>query len=127
LPVPLREVVEISERANAVRGEPYLLVELGDGRQFALADIGVAFPPVMPNVPQAPEMPQVVCLRDFHTVHGQLEHMIYAHPEERPPREALDMVALALAILEGARHIGYDISDEERALEALLSEIERRR
>ena len=126
LKLPVREIAGVVERQNAVTGQPYLLVELGDGRELALAEAGIAFPPSVPAVPQAPTMPPVVCMRDFDALQRQLARALAEQPEGRPPREVLDAVAVGIGILEGARRIGLDISEEERRLDGLLGELERR-
>ncbi len=127
LPLPAHELTEAVERQNTTMEEPYLLVELGDGREVALSSMGFAFAPISPNVPQAPPIPPVVCLADFRTIQEKLRHQAFDHPEEKLSRTVLDLMVLALGILEGARHIGLDISHEERQLEAVLGELEKRR
>lgn len=122
-----KELTEVLERVNAETNEPYLLVEFGDGRELALGSMGVAFPPVAPDVPQAPPLPPVVCLADFGAVFGQLQHVAVAHRDQKLDRTGLDMMMLALGILDGARRVGFDVGEEERALEAVLTELERRR
>jgi len=126
LPLPMTEVVSATERENRETHRPYLLIAFGDGKEIALADVGVAFPPVVPNVLQAPELPGVVCLQDFRLVLDQLQHQAVDHPEQKLARSTLDMMVFALAILEGARRIGFDISEEERVLEKVLAELEKR-
>ena len=126
LPLPLTEVVSATERENAQTRRPYLLIGFGDGKEIALADVGVAFPPVVPNVPQTPELPGVVCLQDFRLVLDQLQHQALDHPEQKLQRATLDLMVFALAILEGARRIGFDVSEEERLLEQTLTELEKR-
>lgn len=127
LPLPLRELVSVAERQNLQTGQPYLLLELGDGRELALAEMGVAFPPIAPQVPQAPPLPPVVCLKDFAAVLAQLQHLAFEHPEEKLDRTGLDLMVLGLGILQGARHLGFDIGEEERALDAVLTALEKRR
>jgi hypothetical protein len=125
LRLPVAGASEVLERTNAQTGRPYLLVELEDGREFALCDAGIAFAPVRPG--GGPELPSVVCLKDFGTVRDRVAHQLFGHRDEKPGRETLDAVMLALGILEGARRVGFDISVEERDLELLLTELERRR
>ena len=120
-------MVAAEERENGQTHRPYLMLRFGDGHEIALADIGVAFPPVAPAVPQAPALPPVVCLQDFRAVYAQLQHQAIDHPEQKLDRSVLDAMVLGLGILEGARRVGFDISEEERALEAVLSELEKRR
>ena len=127
LALPVQGLVAVEERANVVSGAPYMFVELGDGRQLALCEAGVAFPPAPPPLPQAPQLPPVVCLADYRVVLAQLRHQALDHPEAKMERAVVDLMAAALGILEGARRAGFEISQEERELEAVLSELEKRR
>ena len=127
LRLPLADLVAAEERENSQTHRSYLTLRFGDGHEIAVADIGVAFPPVAPAVHQAPQLPPVVCLQDFRSAHAQLHHQAVDHPEQKLERATLDVMVLALGILEGARRVGFDISQEERALEAVLSELEKRR
>ena len=127
LGLSLKELVAAEERTNAESGMPYLMLRFGDGSEVALAEMGVAFPPVAPNVPQAPELPPVVCLKDFRAVLAHLQHQAVAHREEKLDRSSLDLVVLALGILEGARAVGFEVSEEERALDEVLGGLEKRR
>jgi hypothetical protein len=123
----VKDVVGAEDRVNAESRVPYLMVRFGDGMEIALADIGVAFAPVAPPVPQAPLLPPVVCLQDFRAVFAQLQHQALEHPDQKPTRSTLDMMVLALGILEGARRVGFEISGEERALDEVLTALEKRR
>ena len=127
LRLALAELVAAEVRENPQTRQPYLMLGFGDGHEIAIADIGIAFAPVAPAVPQAPELPPVVCLRDFRAAYAQLHHQAVEHPEQKLDRTLLDVMVLALGILEGARRVGFDVSEEERALEAVLTELERRR
>ncbi|MGC4116238.1 MAG: hypothetical protein QM765_17000 [Myxococcales bacterium] len=128
LHVPVTDLVTVEERPNSQTGMPYLLLGFGDGREIAIADIGIAFPAVTPSgVPQAPTLPPVVCFQDYRAAYAQLRHHVDDHPDEKPDRSVLDLMMLALGILEGARVAGFDISREERELEAVLTELEKRR
>ncbi len=125
--LPAAEMTQAVARTNSQTGHPYLLIELGDGRELALCDAGIAFPPVAPAVPQAPEMPPVTCLSDFAQLTSHLSHLLYGHPDDKPGRETLDIVAVCLGILDGARRVGFDISREEKQLDQLLEELEKRK
>jgi hypothetical protein len=113
-------------RATA-EGEPYLLLLFEDGRQLALARAGVAFPPDTRNAGPLPGLPQVVCWRDFAAVEDRIRHVLEAHPDEPVGREVLDMIRFCIALLDGARAVGFDVGEEERRLERSLSEVERRK
>ncbi|HEY3450442.1 MAG TPA: hypothetical protein VGK67_29070 [Myxococcales bacterium] len=127
LQIRLSELVAVEERPNSQSGVPYLMLGFGDGHEIAIADIGIAFAAVTPAVPHAPTLPPVVCMQDFLAAYAQLRHHVVDHPDEKPDRSVLDLMVLALGILEGARVAGFDISREERELDAVLSELEKRR
>ena len=107
-------------------GEPYVVVVLDDGRQFALAPSGIAFPPVYDNSGPLAGMPEVVCFRDFNAVAGQAEHALFEHPDEKPSRELLDLLRYCIALVDGARAIGFAVDREEQKVERLTEELERR-
>ncbi len=128
LRLDLATLVAAEERTNTQTGAPYLMLGFGDGHEIAVADLGIAFPAATPAaLPQAPTLPPVVCLQDYRAAHAQLRHYVVDHPGERPDRSVLDLMALALGILEGARVAGFDVSSEERELDAVLTELEKRR
>jgi hypothetical protein len=127
LRVALGEITQVSPRMNAQTQRPYLLLQLVDQRELALCDAGIAFPPVAPVDAGGPGLPPVVCLKDYQTVRDAIAHALFGHPGEQPGREAVEAVMLAIAILEGARRIGFEVGEEERELDLLLTELERRR
>jgi hypothetical protein len=55
-----------------------------------------------------------------------VDHYLYDHPDEPPPRETLNLIMICIATLDGARSVGFDVSDLEGELEKSLNEIERR-
>jgi hypothetical protein len=69
----------------------------------------------------------VVCLKDFFTLKGRIEHYLHEHADEPPPRESLDMIMICIAVLDGARAVGLAVGDLEHDLEKLLDEVERKR
>jgi len=71
-------------------------------------------------------LPPVVCLRDYLTLKQRVDHHLYDHPDQPPPRECLDLVMICIATLDGARAVGFDVGDLEGELEKSLAEIERR-
>jgi hypothetical protein len=73
------------------------------------------------------DLPPVVCLRDFFTLKQRIDHYLFEHRDEAPTREALDLVMICIATLDGARAVGFDVGDLEGELEKSLTEIERRR
>jgi hypothetical protein len=124
---PWREFQAFEEKVHPETKDTYLVFLFEDGRQIALVDPGgVAFAPSAANTGPLKDLPPVVCLRDFLTLKQRVDHHLYAHPDEAPPREALDAVMLCIAILDGARAMGFDIGDLEGDLEKSLNELERR-
>lgn len=121
------DVAAFEEKVHPETNDAYLVLLFENGRQIALVDPGgVAFQPSTVNTGPLPDLPPVVCIRDFQTLEGRIEHYLYVHPDEPPPRECLDLVMICLAILDGARAIGFDVGDLEEKLERSLREIERR-
>jgi hypothetical protein len=121
------DLAGFEEKTHPETQENYLVLLFEDGKQIALVDPGgVAFAPSLENTGPLPGSPPVVCLRDFHTLKPRIDHYLYDHPDEPPPKETLDLVMLCIAILDGARAVGFDIADLEGELEKSLSDIERR-
>ena len=115
------------EKIHPETQEPYLVLFFESGLQLALVDPGgIAFAPSTENSGPIESLPQVVCLRDFLTLKNRIDHYLYDHPDQPPPRECLDMVMICIATLDGARALGFDVSDLEGELEKSLREIERR-
>ena len=122
-----RDLAAFEEKIHPETQDSYLVLLFEDGKQIALVDPGgVAFAPSMENTGPLRDSPPVVCLRDFQTLKPRIDHYLYGHPDEPPPKETLDVVMLCIAILDGARAVGFDIADLEGELEKSLSEIERR-
>ena len=115
------EISEAKERTTPLRPAPYLVVVLQDGRQVALADVGFAFAPSIASTGPLPELPETFCFRDFrHLTHGVAALLA----EDGREKEALAGVMLAIALLDGARVLGFEVDREERALESLLKQLE---
>src|SRR4051812_12310029 len=127
LRVPWRELKGFEEKTHPETKDTYLVFLFEDGRQIALVDPGgVAFEPSTANTGPLKDLPPVVCLRDFLTLKQRVDHYLYSHPDEPPPKEALDLVMISIAILDGARAIGFDVAEIEGELEKSLHELERR-
>jgi hypothetical protein len=125
--VPWRDLAAFEEKIHPETKESYLVLMFENGTQLALVDPGgVAFAPSTANSGPVDGLPPVVCLRDFLTLKQRIDHYLYDHPDEPPPRECLDLVMICIATLDGARNIGFDVSDLEGELEKSLREIERR-
>jgi hypothetical protein len=120
-------VASASEQRDADTGRPYLSLELGHGGALALADQGIAFAPSTAATGPLPGLPRAVCLRDLAAVEGRLTHFLLGHPGEPPEQAHLDAFLFCLAVVDGARAVGFDVGPEERRLERLLGELEARR
>jgi len=115
------------EKVHPETGKPYLVLMFENGRQMALVDPGgVAFAPSTENSGPVKDLPPVVCLGDFLTLKQRVDHDLYDHPDRAPPRECLDLIMICIAILDGARAVGFDVGDLEGELEKSLDEVERR-
>jgi len=122
-----RELAAYEEKIHPETGDRYLVLLFDNGRQIALVDPGgVAFAPSTENSGPVQGLPAVVCLRDFLTLKRRVDHYLYDHPNEPPPRECLDLILICIAILDGARAVGFEVGDLESELEKSLREVERR-
>jgi hypothetical protein len=122
-----RDVKSFEEKVHPETKDVYLVLLFENGLQIALVDPGgVAFAPLTVNSGPVENLPPVVCLRDFLTLKGRIDHYLYDHPDEPPPRECAALVMICIATLDGARAVGFDVGDLEEQLEKSLAEIERR-
>ena len=122
-----RDLTDFKEKIHPETQESYLVLLFENGTQVALVDPGgVAFAPSTENCGAVENLPPVVCLRDFLTLKQRVDHYLYAHADEPPPRECLDLIMICIATLDGARAVGFDVGDFEKELEKSLNEIERR-
>ena len=117
------ELAQVEERTSALRPAPYLILLFHDGRQVALADVGFAFAPSVVNTGPLPDLPATFCFRDFRHLATGAEALL---GEDGREREAVAAVMLGIALLDGARVAGFDVSREERELESLLRRLEER-
>ena len=125
--LPWQDVTAFEEKVHPETQEGYLVLLFENGHQIALVDPGgIAFAPSTENTGPLRDLPPVVCLKDFFTLKGRVDHYLYDHPDEPPPKEALDLVMICIATLDGARAVGFDVADLEGELEKSLNEIERR-
>jgi hypothetical protein len=120
-------VALVEERVDAGTRRPYLAIRLDDGRELALADAGVAFAPVTAATGPIDGLPRAVCFRDLSAAEARLGHFLADHPGEPPAREHVSLFLLCLAVVDGARAAGFDVSREERRLDRLLAQLEARR
>jgi hypothetical protein len=125
--LPWRDLKAFEVKIHPETKDTYPVLLLENGQQIALVDPGgVAFAPSTDNTGPIENLPPVVCLRDFHTLKGRVDHYLYAHKDGPLPRECLDLVMICIATLDGARAVGFDVADLEGELEKSLREIERR-
>ena len=123
-----RDVNAFEEKRHPETHDTYVVLLFENGMQLALVDPGgVAFAPIFDNSGRVEQLPAIVCLRDFFTLKQRVDHYLHDHRDEEPPRECLDLVMSCIAILDGARGVGFDVGDLESELEITLSELERRR
>ncbi len=116
----------VEPRTDKQTHRPYLLLVFGDGRQLALTDAGIAFPPDTSHTGPLPELSEAVCFRDFTTLLERFKHEVYGHPDQEPTRGTVKLLMMCVAILTGARHHGFDVSREEKELDHHLTELEKR-
>jgi len=122
-----RDVKAFEEKIHPETKDSYLVLMFENGTQIALVDPGgVAFAPSTENSGPIENSPPVVCLRDFLTLKQRVDHYLYEHPDDPPPRESLDLIMICIATLDGARAVGFDVGDLEGELEKSLHEVERR-
>jgi hypothetical protein len=122
-----RDLTAFDEKVHPETNNPYLVLLFENGSQLALVDPGgVAFAPLTENTGPLGGLPPVVCLKDFLTLKQRVDHYLYDHPDEPPPRECLDLIMICIATLDGARAVGFDVGDLEGELEKSLKEVERR-
>ena len=115
------------EKVHPETQEPYLVLLFEDGTQISLVEPGgVAFAPTTINSGPVDNLPAVVCLRDLIMLKQRVDHYLFDHPDDAPPRECLNLIMVGIAILDGARAVGFDVGDLEGELEKSLDEVERR-
>jgi hypothetical protein len=127
LPLDWARVETVEERIDPTNRRPYLAVRLDSGVEIALAEPGIAFPPVTAGTGPLDGLPAAVCFRDLAAAEARLAHFLVDHPGERPEPAHVSMFLFCLAVVDGARAAGFDVSIEERRLERILAELEARR
>lgn len=126
--VSWRDLTAWEDKIHPETNEAYIVLLFEGGHQLALVDPGgIAFAPATENTGPLQNLPPVVCLRDFFTLKNRVDHFLYDHPDDPPPRECLDLVMICIATLDGARKVGFEVGDLEGELEKSLNEIERRK
>jgi hypothetical protein len=127
LPLDWARVAGVEERLDRQTRRPYLALRLDDGTELALADAGIAFAPATAATGPLPGLPAVVTFRDLAAAEDRVAHALEHHPDEPPDRGHVALLLFCLAVVDGARAVGFDVSAEERRLERLLGELEVRR
>jgi hypothetical protein len=127
LPLDWPRIAAVEERRDARTLRPYLALRRDDGVELALADAGVVFAPSTAATGPLEGVPGAVRLADLSAAEARLEHALHAHPDEPPDRGLVSLLLFCLAVVDGARAVGFDVSNEERRLEGLLGELEARR
>jgi len=117
------ELAQVEEKKSPLRASSWLVLLWNEGRQVALADVGFAFAPSTANTGPLPELPQTFCFKDFRHLSQGVETLLQ---EEGREKEALGGILLCIALLDGARAVGLEVSREERRLDALLRLLEQR-
>ena len=123
----LSRVSSVEERTDAQTGRAYLAITRQDGAEIAIADAGIAFAPSTRATGPLEGLPAAVCLRDLAGAEARLTHFLLDHPGEPAERAHVSLFLFCLAVVDGARAAGFDVSAEERRLERLLAELEARR
>jgi len=124
LPIRWDAIAEAAEKSSPLRPHPYLVLVFHGGAQVALADVGFAFAPSTRNSGPLGELPATFCFRDLRHLLSGAQSILDEH-EGRAP-EALKAVLMGIALLDGARDVGFEVGREERTLDKLLREIEQR-
>lgn len=127
LPLDWSALAGIADGIDAETKRPYLVLAREDGRSLALADQGIVFAPSIASTGPIAGMPNAACFHDLQNAEAQLEHYLRDHPGEPPNQNHVSLFAFCLAIVDGARDVGFDVSREERRLEGLLKELEARK
>ncbi|HCU25147.1 MAG TPA: hypothetical protein DF383_09020 [Deltaproteobacteria bacterium] len=121
--VPRLTLDQAVERSNAVNTqETYINLLFHDGRQLVLSPQGFAFPPDFGNTGPLPLPNPVYCMQDYQSLMRQLRH-VAAEPDRG--REALQLVMVLIAILDGAKAAGLEVDAETQAVDEILTTLEK--
>lgn len=111
------DAIELGQ--NRASNESYVILLLRSGAQLVLCPQGFAFAPDFRNTGPLPLPTSVFCLRDYEAILAQLQHI---DPDRK--KEALELVMVLIALLDGASAVGLNVESEARAVDALLRRIE---
>lgn len=126
LPLRADDLVLVSPERDKDSKDAWLRLRYEDGRELGLTAAGIAFAPDFTNSGPQEELPPAVCFADLALLEQRIRHPLELHPEDKPSRDIVRLVMCAIAIVDGARAAGFDVSKEERTVEALLSAVEQR-
>ena len=113
----------IEERANSVDPkETYVIALFDSGGQVVFSAQGFAFPPNYQNTGPLSLPNQVYCMQDYQQLMVQLRHVA---AEADRGREALDIIMVLIALLDGAKAAGLDVDPEIQAVEGILATLEK--
>lgn len=116
-------IEKIELKANTLNsGEDYVVLLLSQGNQLVLASQGFVFPPDFTNTGPMTLPSPVYCLQDFAQLFHRLQHLA---AEAERQREAVELIMVLIAILDGAKGVGLDVEAEAEAVEKILSQLER--
>jgi hypothetical protein len=121
LVLPAEAVRDVETRTNAQTGRAYLVLDREDRQPLALADAGFVFALDTRSTGPLPSAPPVMSFRDFRRLYEHLRHRV-EQPDGR--REALDVLMILIASLDGARAAGLATEVEEGELDAVLRRLE---
>ncbi len=127
LPLDWSILTGVGDGVDAETKRPYLVLVREDGRSVALADQGIVFAPSLASTGPIAGLPNACCFQDLANAEAQLDHYLRDHPGEPPNQNHVSLFAFCLAVVDGARDVGFDVSREERRLEGLLKELEGRK
>ena len=122
LPLTPGAIEALESRVDTETGASYLVLMLENGAQLVLSQQGFAFSPDFQNTGPMELPVAVFCLGDFHQLYAKLKHLVDDHPDQ--PRQALDLVMLLIALLDGARKVGLDVDAETRRVDKILEALE---
>jgi hypothetical protein len=113
----------IESRRDTLSGQEYLVIHRTGIPPVALAAAGFAFAPDPRNTGSLPAgAPPVICFTDYRRLFAHLRHIV---PQEANRREALELLMILIAALDGARAVGLETATEEAELEPWLRRLER--
>lgn len=123
LNLKLSKIEAIEEKTNSLQpNQTYLVLLLENHRQLVLCQQGFAFAPDFSATGELPLPSQVYCMRDFHELFLKLKHLA---TEEGRQKEALELILILIAILDGAKAVGLNVDLEIKEVEESLAKLEK--